>query len=259
MKIIEGIKASGSSLTKAVAEGQGALFDETEMEKSNSSSAPRIDMDAIDEAPKEEILSWERELLGLYLTEHPLAKFAARLSQVSSSQISDLESLTSHSKSVRLGGIISAVRTTLTKVRQEEMCFLKLQDLTGTIEVIVFPRVFKESRHLIAADKIVLVSGKLETDEAPILIAEKITTIDEDQEAELPIEDYLEISIPKNADRILLSKIYEAIKANPGQEKIYLILPQGNGSSRKFSVPFGTSRNRDLEESLAHLGCKIIN
>ena len=73
------------------------------------------------------------------------------------------------------------------------------------------------------------------------------------------LDDFLEISIPKNADRILLSKIYEAIKANPGKEKIYLILPVENGSSRKFSVPFGASRNRDLEEALVHLGCKIIN
>jgi len=258
LKILENIKASGSSLTKVIAQGQSSLFDEAEMEKSNSSSRAKIDMDSIEEAPKEEILSWERELLGLYLTEHPLAKFAKRLSQVSSIQINELETL-SQSKSVKLGGIISAVRTTLTKVRQEEMCFLKLQDLTGTIEVIVFPRIYKESRHLIAADKIILVSGKLETEETPILIAEKITTIDEEQLTELPIEDFLEISIPKNADRILLSKIYEAIKANPGKEKIYLILPVENGSSRKFSVPFGASRNRDLEEALVHLGCKIIN
>ncbi len=260
LKILEDIKASGASLSRAIAKGQSSLFDEAEMEKSNSTSASiATALQSIEEAPKEEILSWERELLGFYLSEHPLTKFATQLEQVTNAKIIELETFISQSRSVRLGGIIASVRTTLTKVRQEEMCFLKLQDLTGTIEVIVFPRVYQVAKSLIAPDRIILVSGKVETEETPILIAESISALETNLLTSSIESEFLEISIPQDADRILLSKIYEVIKANPGELNIHLVLPTGKGTPRKFSVPFGTSRTSSLKHALASLGCKIVN
>src|SRR3970040_1757192 len=101
------------------------------------------------EAPKEELLSWERELLGLYLTEHPLAKVEERLSKLISATIADIDPFQYAGKTVSLGGIISTVRKTFTKIRQEEMCFLKLQDRTSTVEVIVFPKVYATAKTLL--------------------------------------------------------------------------------------------------------------
>ena len=139
------------------------------------------------------------------------------------------------------------------------MCFLKLQDMTGTIEVLVFPRVYEQSKDYLLTDQIVLISGKLEEGETtPILIAESIRPINQIEEP-IAEEKTLEVAIPKDADRILLSKIYQVLKDNPGEVSTYLVLPAQNGSPKKFAVPFGARKSFTLEKELETLGCRILN
>jgi len=259
LRVLDEIKAQGTSIAKSIAVGQGNLFDEAEQEKQVSPRATITSLMAtIEEAPKEEILSWERELLGLYLSEHPLAKVANKIAKITNARIGEID-LASAERLIKVGGIIVSLRKTLTKVRKEEMCFLKLQDMTGTIEVLVFPRVYEVSRNYLMTDQIVLISGKIEEGETtPIIIAQTITSIDQVEEPK-EFEKILEVAIPKDADRILLSKIYQVLKENPGTDSTYLVLPNGNGSQKKFAVPFGARKSQNLEKKLETLGCHIIN
>ncbi len=257
LKILDDIKAQGTSLSKTIAEGQGTLFGEEELDsktvipKSMSSL-----LESTEEAPKEEILSWERELLGFYLTEHPLANVSERIDRIATVKIGEIDRFTYANKTIKLGGIIASLRKTVTKLKQQEMCFLKLQDTTGTIEVIVFPKIYQIARDIIAMDQIVIVSGKLEADdESSTLIADSITLLEKEPET-ASIEE-INISIPKNADRILLSKIYEVLKENSGKSPTFLILPGQDSAVRKIPVPFGVERSFNLEDSLSNLGCRI--
>lgn len=257
LKVLDEIKSANVTLSKVVAEGQGSLFEEND---ADVAAAPKLDaiLKNTEEAPKEEILSWERQLLGFYLTEHPLAKVSTKLETIVTSGIGELDSFQTSEQNVKLGGIIASIRKTLTKMRQEEMCFLKLQDTTGSIEVIVFPKVFARARTLLLPDQIVIVSGKLETgDQSQTLIAEDISSLELLEELKMQ-ENSLEVSIPKDADRILLSKIYQVLKENPGESPTYLVLPVDNGSSKKFPVPFGAQRTVSLERELTNLGCYIL-
>lgn len=211
------------------------------------------------EAPKEELLSWERELLGLYLTEHPLAKVEERLSKLTTSKIADLDHFQYAGKTISLGGIISTIRKTFTKIKQEEMCFLKLQDRTAFVEVIVFPKIYAQAKSLLAPDQIVLVTGKLEADDQSLtIIAENITTVEDAEEKILAEEAALEVAIPKNADRILLSKIYEILRNYPGDLPTFLVLPTENGDAKKMPLPFGTQKTGELESNLKNIGCRIL-
>lgn len=264
LKILDEIKAAGSTLSKTIATGQGNLFDEQEQRDVASISSSTISiLNSTEEAPKEEILSWERELLGFYLTEHPLKKISGQMSQIATAKIGDIDIFNQESKRVKLGGIITSVRKTFTKVRKEEMCFLKLQDLTGSIEIIVFPKVYERSRASIIPDQIVVVAGTLETgDQTPVLIAEEITSFKKELEK---IESFatsnkteVVISIPQGADRILLSKIYEVLKKNSGDSPAFLVLPQNNNQVRKVPVPFGVKRTSNLEDQLHALDCQVI-
>lgn len=258
LKVIEDLKAANVSISKSIAEGQGSLFGEEEKSASTSSPALEKTMEGIEEAPKEEILSWERQLLGFYLTEHPLTKVESKLNAIISSKIGDLDFLITSDKNVKLGGIVATVRKTLTKMRQEEMCFLKLQDTTGSIDVIVFPKVYSMVKTLLLPDQIIIVSGKIESGEqSPTLIAESITSLAQ-MEEDAENEHALEVSIPKDADRTLLSQIYQILKENPGDAKTYLVLPGDNGMPKKFSVPFGARRTIALERGLISLGCSIL-
>ncbi len=259
LKILDDIKSAGTSLSKTIAEGQGTLFGEEELEeKTVMSKSMSSALNSGDEAPKEEILSWERELLGFYLTEHPLAKVSDKIDKVTTVKIGEIDRFTYANKTIKLGGIIASIRKTVTKLKQQEMCFLKLQDTTGTIEVIVFPKTYQSARDIIAMDQIVIISGKLEADdESANLIADNVSLLEE-----IPQDiggDEINVSIPSDADRILLSKIYEVLKENPGNNPAFLILPGKDSALRKIPVPFGVERNFDLEESLTSLGCHITN
>jgi len=259
LKVLDEIRSSGTSLSKTIATGQGSLFDQTELTK--QAAVPfsiNSILTATEEAPKEEILSWERELLGFYLTEHPIAKVSARLAKVTTAKIANLD-FSASDHEVRLGGIVSSIRKTFTRARREEMCFLKLQDESGSIEIIVFPRVYEASKHLLLPDQIVVIWGRLEINEdTPILIAEKISSLDSALQTETE-EEILEVTLPQDADRILLSKIYQVLKSNPGDVPTYLVLPSENGMVKKFPVPMRSRKTSALQKELEILGCRIIS
>ena len=261
LKVLDEIKASGSSLSRSIAAGQGSLFNEAELNSHNNGSTTMDSvLESIEEAPKEEILSWERELLGFYLTEHPLAKVSAKIAKIATSKIADIDYLGWQDKQIRLCGIVASIRKTFTKVRKEEMCFLKLQDTSGTIDVIVFPRVYETAKDVLILDKIVVVGGKLEVSEdATTFIASKITALDDEPEEEFEKNENFEIVIPKSADRILLAKIYELLKASPGNLATFLLLPGGDDKSRRIPVPFGINKSEELEKGLINLGCQVAN
>lgn len=260
LKFLDEAKTSGVSLSRTIAKGQVNLFEEEASSLGSSTNLADLQLNSIEEAPREEVLSWERELLGFYLTEHPLSKISEQMSKLTSVRIADIDPFIHNQRTVKVGGIISSVRKTFTKVRREEMCFLKLQDTTTTLEIIVFPKVYNQVRGYLLPDQIVIISGKLEADEKSlVLIAETVSTFEDAVNSKPPIEKELEVSIPENADRTLLSKIYEVLKANQGKVPTFLVLTNGNSSPRRIQVPFGARMSTALERALENLGCKILS
>lgn len=257
LKVLDDLKSTGTSLSRAISEGQSALFDTTEMETNSTSSIISHKLSTIEEAPREEILSWERELLGFYLTEHPLTKLQEKIDSVISTKIGEIDPATSGGQTIKVAGIIISIRRTVTKLKKEDMCFIKLQDMSGTLEIIVFPRSYETAKSVIVPDSIVVVRGKLETGEdTPVLIASEITLLSSHEEA-YQEDEMLNITIPQAADRVLLSKIYEALKSSPGTSKTYLVIPGSDSQDRRIPVPFTVSKSFDLESALEELGCRI--
>lgn len=263
LRILEEIKSQNISLTKSIADGQGTLFDEKVMEGAKQTSTVSLmeSVADIEEAPKEEILSWERQLLGFYLTEHPLTKVADKMAAIVTCQITEIDPQTQHNSRIKIGGIISSIRHTITKVRKEEMCFLKVQDTTGTVEVIVFPKLYLRVRSLLLADQIVVISGKLEAGEDnTVILAEEISSLDNFQQVEEEPElesNQFKIEIPLDADRNLLSQIYQLLKENRGEIPAFLVLISQAGTTRQIPVPFGVDPKDALERELEYLGCTV--
>jgi DNA polymerase-3 subunit alpha len=119
-------------------------------------------------------LAWEKEHLGLYISGHPLDKFAERFA--GKRTIKDYKALTSGS-TVVLGGIIEDIRTVVTK-KGERMAFVKIADFEDSIEVVFFPRTYEEVREQLIADTCVAIEGRLSNrnDELSV-IAEKIKVL----------------------------------------------------------------------------------
>lgn len=128
------------------------------------SLTPEIKMPAITlrEAPptsKEEKLRWEKELLGMYVTEHPLEEHMEKLKE---KRTIPLNALTTQLRNqlVSVGGMISGVQKVITK-NGEPMLFVKLEDLTAKIEILVFPKMLARNPGLWQEEKILLVRGRV--------------------------------------------------------------------------------------------------
>jgi len=117
---------------------------------------------AIDVAPMagEEKLRLEKELLGLYLSDHPLRRISAELAKLSDTQAVEVTSALQDTE-VRVAGLVREIRRVVTR-KGQIMAYATLEDLTGTVDVVLFPRVFEQTRLLFEPDKVVVVAGKVD-------------------------------------------------------------------------------------------------
>jgi DNA polymerase-3 subunit alpha len=157
--------------------GQFSFFDTFDMQESFQKTFQ--DVPDIQEWPENQLLAYEKEMLGFYITKHPLARFEKLLKNYSSAEIAGLSTLRDGDE-LRLGGIISKARITTTRRTGEKMAIVSLEDLTGSVETLVFPRAFQKYSGLIRPDSMVYITGKLNLrEEEPKLIANEIISLEE--------------------------------------------------------------------------------
>jgi DNA polymerase III subunit alpha len=113
-----------------------------------------------DEWEKSDLLRYEKEALGLYVSEHPLSSIREALRRKTDAQIVELERRRDGDV-VTIGGIVGALRQTTTK-KGEPMVFLRLDDVSGSVEAIVFNSVYGAARDLLEADRILIVKGRID-------------------------------------------------------------------------------------------------
>lgn len=130
----------------------------------------------IDEFPIEEILAMEKDLIGLYISDNPLLHYMDELKRRVSCNIEELEEL-EDATSVTIGGIISSVK--LVDTKNGKMGFLQVEDLSGSVEVVAFPKVFKEiKKEIDSSTNVFIVEGRLDKKEEEIkIIADKISLL----------------------------------------------------------------------------------
>ncbi|HSR69778.1 MAG TPA: DNA polymerase III subunit alpha, partial [Acidobacteriota bacterium] len=140
------------------ASGQGGLF--AAMEAAAPEEESLDDIPDVGEWGDSEKWSYEKETLGFYVSGHPLEKYRAELKQFSRMPISSLNDDMA-GRDIRLGGVITSVARKKTR-RGANMAILTLEDLTGTIEVVVFPKAYEELHDRLETDEPVLITGKLD-------------------------------------------------------------------------------------------------
>lgn len=121
--------------------------------------APTFKFKEAPEATMAEKLLWEKELLGLYISGHPLDRLREKL-ESRDMNIKKIKEEVGNGLSVTIAGIIETSRQVITK-NNERMAFLKISDLTGSIEAVAFPSIFKESIDILVPEKCIALSGKV--------------------------------------------------------------------------------------------------
>ncbi len=147
---------------------QDSLFNLME----NKESVPRLRFKETPSISSKEKLAWEKELLGLYISGHPLLAYKEKLDRMAL-DIKKIKNL-NEGMLVVVGGIVEEVKIVLTG-KGEKMAFLKIADLYDSIETVVFPRTFNEYKNFLEADKTILIKGKTSHRRGtPSLIVEKV-------------------------------------------------------------------------------------
>ncbi len=134
---------------------------------------PPLELKKVDDR---QLLEWEKEALGLHVSEHPLEKPLALLKARTNAVVNDLHDTNNSGKAVRVAGVITHLRT-LTTRKGDPMAFATLEDLDEKIDLVLFPNTWREYRDQVQVDQVMLVAGTVQfREDQPNLIVEKLFT-----------------------------------------------------------------------------------
>jgi DNA polymerase-3 subunit alpha len=136
--------------------GQCSIFDS--MDCNSEPALPNTP-----EWKESQLLAYEKESMGFYISGHPLAAFQEDMKRYATSTTETLEQV-SDGKDVTICGIIAGLKQKVTK-KGDKMAILNLEDLLGAVEVIVFPDLYKSAHHLLLTDTPLIVAGQLDKSE----------------------------------------------------------------------------------------------
>jgi DNA polymerase III subunit alpha len=170
LEAIDRVVAVSSSHFRAAEMGQMSLFGgHTGIEE--QITLPK----AVAEISRREILNWERELIGLYVSDHPLSPVMDALTQAVTHFSAQLSEAAPNER-VRVAGLITHIRHHQSKAGKP-MAFVTIEDLQGTIDLVVFPRAWERASEIIDFDKIILVDGRVDLEGAePKVLVDSVTT-----------------------------------------------------------------------------------
>ncbi|HIT72393.1 DNA polymerase III subunit alpha [Tyzzerella sp. An114] len=219
--IIEGI----GQAKKNNIEGQLNLFDMgNNIDNINSMSDVLPD---IDEFPENKILAMEKEVLGIYVSGHPLSAYEEILKRKTSCSSRDFmvdtrdyENPLKDNQSVIIGGLISAISIKYTK-NNKQMAFLSIEDMHGIVEAIVFPNVYEKFSHLITEENVIIIEGRvnISDDENGKIICESIRGINEPEEE----KKWLSVGIIiGKSNNIKTEDIIPILSKYPGNCPVYI-------------------------------------
>ena len=200
--------------------GQMTLMDFLAPEEKSTMSVPMPD---VPELKKSELLSYEKEVLGLYVSGHPLEDDEELWKKTINATSADFRQSDEEDRPQRqggratIGGIITAKKLQYTRSKQV-MAFITLEDLLGSVEVVIFPKVYENFSHLLVEDSKVFIEGRIseEEDRDNKLLCEKIWRF-EDAEAERTKEIWIQFENRAAYDRSE-GHIESILRENPGND-----------------------------------------
>lgn len=274
---LDKILAYGSKIQKDVDSGQADLFGGSLQDMS------RLEMDKPPQiTPEREQLLWERELLGLYLSNHPLEPYRVYLDE----QVAPIAKLNvdMDGAKVEVGGLVTTVREIVTK-KGQKMAFVGIEDFEGELEMIIFPGIYSDKTELFVPDTVIKVSGKLnskdrdgkDTGELKILVDDASILSEADIKGykssgkkvslprkkpkrvpegySRPLESKKErvfIRLEDSEDTQQLFKLKQTLNKFPGDSEAILVLGENKNALRlPFKVDASPELTKELKEFLS--------
>jgi DNA polymerase-3 subunit alpha len=218
-----------------------------------------IELPSIPDPPRREMLGWEKELMGLYLSEHPLQQIVNALQDTVtfSGEIDE----TMNGQRVAMAGVVTWVRQITTK-KGDPMAFVGLEDFQGAIELVVFPRLYAKVRALLQGDKLLLVHGRVDAGgREPKILCDKVQDhlpvarpADNDS---LPLHQHLFIDFRRTADqeqdKRRLREVYSLLESYQGEDRFSFVVAGPDGKVQLDFPNVSTRYCPDLAHRLDRL------
>ncbi len=245
--ILEQCLEESHKIAKSRNSGQVSLFDGED----DSHGTLHIKLPEVDEMPLDQLLIFERDLLGFYLHEPPYMKKLEQISEYVSFKVSELTE--DHvGQKLAIGGVITGVKKVITKKSGAEMAFIQLSDLVSEIEAVVFPKTFAEVKSLLDKDVVILASGRIDKrEDALSLVIDSLELFNPDTAYRM--ERQIEISVPPGTGVDVLQQINRTLREYPGEVSVSLLLNGNGGGARRMVLPFSISPNAALEMQIRDL------
>lgn len=211
--------------------GQMTLFD---LMGEEDKREYEIQLPKVGEYDKEQLLAFEKEVLGIYVSGHPLEKYEALWKHVITNVTSDfaLDEETGHSKVMDgnravIGGILTDKRVKYTKTNKT-MAYLTVEDLVGTVEVVVFPKDYEKNLQYLNVDDRVFIRGRVssEDDQSSKLICEKIFRFDE-----VPQELWIQFATISDY-RAREEQLFDLLRNSDGKDYVVIYVRDGRSVRR---------------------------
>ncbi len=176
LAIIDRMINLSSSTHKASSVGQISMFDVAEFDAPLIGSVLYPKPDDMQDIPQREVLGWEKELAGTYLSDHPIQKYLADIKAANATMLGELDD-SMNGQQVTVAGVINFVRHHQTK-KGDPMAFVEIEDIQATREIVVFPRAYTAHSDLLTNGNLIVVRGKVDAPEGrpPKVLADSITT-----------------------------------------------------------------------------------
>ncbi|MDR0822628.1 MAG: DNA polymerase III subunit alpha, partial [Endomicrobium sp.] len=256
-QIIKSIETSIDQAVKIKEEkdsAQGMLFG---LSKDMGRQKTLLDAQALEENI---MLEFEKEVLGFYLSGHPLSAMKKDLARYSDCRLNDLPKIETgesfrDAPTIRIAGMLTALNVAVSK-KKEEYAKFKIEDMDGAVGAVMFPKTFVKYRNILKPNLVAVVKGKLiGSSEKPELAVDEIMSLDEAKKLVKPKKTQLYISVSTTRyDNDLAEALTEIFKKNKGDNDVFLdITDPLHGRfiiDTKYSVDCSEDFTREVEEAV---------
>lgn len=267
---IDALLSFGRSAAKAASAGQNSLFGALTASTGAAAENSGLGIKLVAKTPMKlsDRLAWEKELLGLYITEHPFARTAPRIKNFAW----PINRLAECPKDTLIftGGIVANVKKVMTK-KGEAMAFVQLEDERGQVECVVFPKVFFGNSQIWQKDYPLLVKGKIEVEEgvpkmlvntAMLLTEQTIETMNANfaqaqgsqpnpQAVKIEPGNSVTIKLPANLDERITTDLKKLLSEYPGDKKLFIKI--ANNAAQTVETGFKVNFSLDLKNKIEQL------
>ncbi|MEE8542148.1 MAG: DNA polymerase III subunit alpha [Desulfobacterales bacterium] len=255
--VLEDALDYGQRVQKERLDPQIGLF-ETD---ANQQAVNTPQMPEIEEWDEKQRLAFEKESLGFYVSGHPMTRYQNIMEKFANADSASLKEF-SDTEAVRIGGVVSNVKTIMTK-KGDQMAFVTLEDLYGSIEATLFSSVYPTVSDILVEDNPILIQGNVQRDEKSLkLLADMVIPM---EKAEETWTASVQLTLDNNrTDEAVLLKLHDILKRYPGSCKTFINL-QGSEKTKtiialpdSIKVRAGASLTREVNDLCGYKALETV-